>query len=101
MLKKWKIKANETKLVYVIFNILYKETYSPVTLNNIRIPQAEDAKYLELYLDRRLNQEKHIFIKRKQLGFQLKRMYWLFSSKPQLSAKNCYYIKQFSNLLSL
>jgi len=29
--------------------------FPPVILNSLRIPQAEDAKYLELHLDRRLN----------------------------------------------
>jgi len=45
----------------------------------LRIPQAEDAKYLELYLDHKLNWKKYIFIKRKQL--QLEKMYWLLGSK--------------------
>jgi hypothetical protein len=37
-------------------------------LNGQRIPQAEDAKYLGLYLDRRLNWRKHISTKGKQLN---------------------------------
>jgi len=44
-----------------------KKTYLS-TLNGLRILQAEDTKYLELHLDRRLNWKKHIF--RKQLRFQ-------------------------------
>jgi len=31
--------------------------------SNLKIPQAEDAKYLGLHLDRRLNWRKHIFTK--------------------------------------
>jgi hypothetical protein len=45
-----------------------RETCSLVTLNGQRITQAEDAKYLGLYLNRRLNWRKDISIKRKQLG---------------------------------
>jgi len=52
------------------------------------IPQPENAKYLGLHLDLRLNWKKYIFIKRKQLGLQLRKMYWLFDSKSQLLAEN-------------
>jgi len=52
------------KSVQVTFSIR-GETCPPVILNGLKIPQAEDAKYLELHLDRRLNWRKHIFTKRK------------------------------------
>jgi len=42
-------------------------------LNGLKISQAEDA---------------HIFTKRKQLGIQLSKMYWLLGSKSQLSIEN-------------
>jgi len=58
------------------------------TLNGLRILQAEDARYLGLHLDRRLNWRKHIFTKRKQLGIQLSKMYWLLGSKSQLSIES-------------
>jgi len=45
-----------------------RKTYPAVMLNGQRIPQADEAKYLEIHLDRRLNWKKHIFTKRKQLG---------------------------------
>jgi len=51
--------------------ITRRETYSLVTLNGQRIPQANDTKYLEIYLDHRPRQKKYIFTKRKQLGLQL------------------------------
>jgi len=35
------------------------------TLNSLKIPQAEDIKYLELHLDHRLNWKKPILTKRK------------------------------------
>jgi len=53
----------------------------------LKIPQAEDAKYLG-HFDRRLNWKKHVFTKRKQLGNQLSKIYWLLGSKPQLSTEN-------------
>jgi len=59
-----------------------------VSTSNLKIPQADDAKYLELDLDRELNWRKHIFTKRKQLGIQLSKIYWLLGSKSQLSIKN-------------
>jgi len=58
----------------------------PVILNGLKISQAKDAKYLGLYFDGRLNW-RNIFTKRKQLGIQLSKMYWL-GSKSQLSIEN-------------
>jgi hypothetical protein len=46
-------------------------------MNNTQLPQKEDVNYLGFYLDRRLIWHKHIFAKRKQLGFTLTKMYWL------------------------
>jgi hypothetical protein len=77
---------------------------SPVILNGLRVPQAEDAKYLGLYMDHRQNWKRHIFTKRKQFGFQLGKMYWLLGSKSSSNGSNCrlktscYYTKQSSNL---
>lgn len=59
-LKTWRIKANETKSVQVTY-ITRRETCPPMKLNGIEIPQANEAKYLGLYLDRRLTWRKHIF----------------------------------------
>jgi hypothetical protein len=57
--KKWRIKTNETKSVHVIFTSR-KKMCLPVILNGLRIPQAEDIKYLGLHLDRKLHWKKHI-----------------------------------------
>lgn len=66
-LKDWRIKANESKSGHVTFTTR-RETCPTVHLNNIQIPQANEAKYLGLYLDRRLTWQKHIFTKRKAMG---------------------------------
>jgi len=52
------------------------------TLNGLKIPQ--DAKYLGLRLDHRLNWRKHVSSKQKQLS----KMYWLLGSKSRLSIEN-------------
>jgi len=57
-----------------------------VTLNGLK--DFQDAKYLRLHLDRRLNCRKHVFTKRKQLGIQLSKTYWLLGSKSQPSIEN-------------
>jgi len=57
------------------------------TSNGQRIPQTDEAKYLGIHLNCRLNWKKHIFTKRK-LGLQLGKMYWLFGRKLQLLIEN-------------
>ena len=86
-LTKWRIKVNENKSTHVTFG-LRRETCPAVTLNGHSIPQRETAKYLGIHLDRRLTWQKHIFTKRKQLGLQLHRMYWIIGRKSQLSLEN-------------
>jgi hypothetical protein len=60
----------------------------PVHTNSVQLPQEEDAKYLGLHLDRRLTRHKHIFVKRKQLGITLTKLYWLLGRKSKLSKSN-------------
>jgi len=74
MAKKYKIKINAIKSVHVTFTIR-KEVCPPITLNDLRVFQAEGVKYLGLHVDCRLNCKKYIYIKRKELGFQLGKMY--------------------------
>jgi hypothetical protein len=85
--KKWRIKVNETKSVHVTFT-LNKKTCPPVFLNNKPIPQAENAKYLGMYLDRRLTWRKHIDAKRKHLGLKFNKMYWLMGRNSSLTMEN-------------
>jgi len=72
------------------------------------------ARYLDVFgsfllFDCRLSWKKYIFSKRKQLGVQLGKMYWLLDSKSQVLAENKLaeklynynYAKQFSNLFGL
>lgn len=86
-LVKWRIKANETKSVHITFTNK-RGTCPPVTLNNLQIPQRDEAKYLGMYLDRKLTWKKHLFTKRKQLGLKLHKLYWLIGRKSLLSVHN-------------
>ena len=86
-LKKWRIKANKDKSVQVTFT-LRKRTCPQLFLYNEKIPQAEEAKYLGMHLDRRLTWRKHIWTKRKQLDHKLRSMYWLIGHKSQLTINN-------------
>jgi hypothetical protein len=70
-LKIWRIKANETKSIHVK-STMKKETCPPVIFNDHQLPQADEVKYFDLYLDRRLTWQKHIWLKRLQLGAKLK-----------------------------
>jgi hypothetical protein len=67
---------------------LKRENCSTITLNANQIPQAVTAKYLGIYLDRRLVWRTHIFGKRKQLGMKFQQMYWILGRKSELSIAN-------------
>ena len=83
----WKIKANEAKSVQVTFTT--KHSSCPeVKLNDVSIPQAENAKYLGIHLDRRLSWRTHIFTKRKALGLKRRTMHWLIGPQSKLSPEN-------------
>ncbi|PNF19341.1 putative RNA-directed DNA polymerase from transposon X-element [Cryptotermes secundus] len=86
-LKKWRMKANENKSTNVTFT-MKRTTCPPVTLNHSQIPQAEDAKYLGIHLDKRLTWKKHIHTKRKQLGIKFRQMYWMLGRQSELSTEN-------------
>lgn len=86
-LKKWRMKANEKKSTHVTFT-LKRDTCPPITLNNEMIPQADEAKYLGIHLDRRLTWRKHIEAKKKQLNMKLRSMYWLIGRHSTLSMKS-------------
>ena len=81
------MEANENKSTHITSS-LKRETCPAVTLNAQHIPQTETAKYLGIHLDCRLTWQKHIFTKRKQLGLQLHRMYWITGRKSKLSLEN-------------
>lgn len=86
-LKKWRIKANETKSVNVTFT-LRRGTCPFVNLNDVEIPCSDHVKYLGLHLDSRLTWKKHIFTKRKQLGLLVRKFYWLIGRTSQLSLES-------------
>jgi hypothetical protein len=86
-LKKWRMKANETKSVQVTFT-LKKNARPPVQLNNKQLTQTEEVKYLGIHLGRKLTGRKHISQKRKQLGLRQRKLYWITAQKSQLSLEN-------------
>ena len=65
-----------------------KATCRPVTLNNQPLPQSDHAKYLGMYLDRKLTWEKHILTKRTQLDLKLRKLYWIIGRQSKLSLEN-------------
>jgi hypothetical protein len=86
-LKTWRMKANESKSVQVIF-ALNKMKCPPVKLNKEHLPQADEVKYLGIHLDRRLTWRSHITTKRKHLDLKLRNLYWIIGRKSQLLLEN-------------
>jgi len=86
-LKQWRLRVNESKSTHVTFTLRHGEC-PPATLNGIQLNQAQDTKYLGIYLDRRLTWQKHIFIKRKQLGIKFRQVYWLIGRNSELTLDN-------------
>jgi hypothetical protein len=82
LLKRWRIKVNESKSVHVTFTTR-RETCPPVHINNVNLPQ-QDVRCLGLHLDRSLTWRKHIFTKLKQLGMTLTKIHWLLGGKSTL-----------------
>jgi hypothetical protein len=85
-LKRWRVKANKSKSVYVTFTTR-REACQPVHINNVHLPQ-QDVKYLALHLNNRLTWRKHILTERKHLAVTLTKMHWLFGRKSKLSTSN-------------
>jgi hypothetical protein len=86
-LAKWRRKANGSKSTHITFTTR-RGTCPLVHINNVKLPQTEEVKYLGQHLDRRLAWHKHIFTKQKQLGIALTKMYWLLGHKSKLSINN-------------
>lgn len=86
-MRKWRIQPNEKKSVQMTFT-LKRGSCPPVTLNGCVLAQSNEAKYLGIHLDCRLNWRSHIFMKRKQLGLKLRELYWLIDKKSKLSLDN-------------
>lgn len=86
-LREWRIKANESKSTQVTYTLKHA-TCPPVQLNQIEIPQKDEALYLGIYLDRKLKWKKHIQTKRKALDIQLRKMKYLIGYRSKLSLEN-------------
>jgi hypothetical protein len=67
LLKKWKIKVNESKSSHITFTL--RKDYCPaVNINQTFIPHTEVVKYLGLHFYCRLNWKEHIATKKNRLG---------------------------------
>lgn len=86
-LKHWRIKPNETKSIHVTFTLNHGNC-PPVQMNEVQLPQANEAKYLGLYLDKKLTWKTHIKIKRKACDIQLQKMNFLIGPNSKLSLEN-------------
>jgi hypothetical protein len=89
-------RANESKSVHITFTTR-RETFPPVHINSVHLPQQGDVKYLALYLDTKLTWRKHIFTKRKQLGLTLTKMMDYLAGSQNSPQTTFSYTKQSSH----
>ena len=87
LLDEWRIKASETKSVHITFTTR-KGNCPTVNPYDRPLPSVNEAKYLGMYLNRRLTWTKHIKTERKAMDLKLRKMYWLVGRKSQLSLYN-------------
>jgi hypothetical protein len=57
--RKWRIKLNKSKLVYIDFTDK-KIRQQPIFINGTKVPYANTAKYLGMTLDAKLRRKEHI-----------------------------------------
>jgi hypothetical protein len=86
-LQKWRIKAKESKSVYITFANRVGNC-PPVKFNDQLLPQQQGVIYLGMHLDRRLTWKRHIIKKRKQLGIKFRSLYWLKGRNSELFLTN-------------
>lgn len=85
--RRWKVAINEQKSVYVDF-IFCKQGYFPITKEDKDIPHKNSARYLGMFLDKKLNYKEHIKIKCNELNLHLRQLYWIFGSHSRISLVN-------------
>ena len=73
--KKWRMKLNEGKSVHVDFTYKKIQHHSPIMINSIQIPYANNAKYLGMTLDARLHWKVHVKKKVEELNIRFRNMY--------------------------
>ena len=52
------------------------------------IPRKDTARYLGIFLDKKLNYKEHVKIKRNELNLRLRQMYWMLGSHSPISLAN-------------
>lgn len=85
--KKWKIRLNENKSVRIDFS-LRPHNYIPTIINGEPIPVANQARYLGLHLNSKLNWSEHVKHKRELLNLRYRNFYWLIGHRSSLSLAN-------------
>jgi hypothetical protein len=85
--KKWPIKLNESKSVYIIItskNIRQQPSF----ISGTQVPYANTAKYLGMNLHAKLRWKEHIKKRRDELNIKFRKMYWLLGRNSEMSIHN-------------
>jgi hypothetical protein len=85
--RKWQIKLNESKSIYIDFTIK-KIRQQPILINATKVPYANTAKYLDVTLDAKLRWKERIKKKCDELNIKFQKMNWLLGHNSELSVHN-------------
>lgn len=85
--RRWKIAINEQKSVHVDF-ALRDHGLLPITIEGKDIPRRDSARYLGMFLDKKLNYKEHVKTKQTELNLRLQNLYWLLGGRSSVSLAN-------------
>lgn len=99
-LTKWWVQVNERKSAHVTF-ALGRGDCPSVTFNATTLPKSDCAKYLGLYLGRRMTRRHRITQKRKQGNLIFGKLFWLLERRSRLEHRRQAFTAQGNNKSNL
>lgn len=85
---KWRLRVSAEKSQYVMYTLKNELEIASPTMYGESIPEASVAKYLGLYIDKKLLFDVHLNKKKEQLKLLRNKFYWLTGRESSLNLQN-------------